>query len=276
MSPQRLNPCRSPSNPWKKGQARGSLTLRDVKRKADAVFRHQEKDNRTDDLTYAEFCKGMKYLGIHLTEARSRKLFRTADLDKGGSIDCSEFEMAVHIDDKIKAKDSMTPLDAFDIFDENFRGGVDAIEFYKLMMALDVEISMEQSMSEFNTADGDHSGILDYDEFRTIWLRYCDVESELIKRNVAPTSEHRVKKAKKRAQMDLEALRKLVEKEEADEKATFDKAKNECIEERRTQRREKSERASKRRGERTREASIARREKAKLEREKKSRASIRR
>jgi Ca2+-binding EF-hand superfamily protein len=258
------------------GQARGSLTLRDVKRKADAVFRHQEKDNRTDDLTYAEFCKGMKYLGIHLTEARSRKLFRTADLDKGGSIDCSEFEMAVHIDDKIKAKDSMTPLDAFDIFDENFRGGVDAIEFYKLMMALDVEISMEQSMSEFNTADGDHSGILDYDEFRTIWLRYCDVESELIKRNVAPTSEHRVKKAKKRAQMDLEALRKLVEKEEADEKATFDKAKNECIEERRTQRRAKSERASKRRGERTREANIARREKAKLEREKKSRASIRR
>ena len=46
-------------------------------------------------------------------------------------------------------------------------------------------------MLEFNAADGDHSGILDYDEFRSIWLRYRDVKSELIKRNVVPTSEHR-------------------------------------------------------------------------------------
>lgn len=258
------------------GQARGSLTLRDVKRKAEAVFRNLQKDTKNDEISYREFCKGMKYLGIHLTEARSRKIFRIADLSGNGEIDCSEFEMAVHIDDKIPVKERMTPLDAFDIFDENFRGGVDAIEFYKLMMALGVNITMERSMMEFNTADGDHSGILDYDEFRSIWLRYCDVESELIKRNVAPTSEHRVKKAKKRAKLDLEALTKLVEKEEADEKSTFEKAKKECIEERRAARIAKSERASRRRGERTREANIARREKAKLEREKKSRASIRR
>ncbi len=78
------------------------------------------------------------------------------------------------------------------------------------------------------------------------------------------------------ARLDMEELTKLVEKEEADELACFEKAKADCIEERRAHRQAKSARASRRRGDRTREANIARREKAKLEREKKSRASIRR
>ena len=84
-------------------------------------------------------------------------------------------------------------MDAFAIFDEEMRGGVDAIEFHKLMIALDVDITPAQSMDEFNRADGDHSGVLDYEEFRDIWLRWCDVPGELIKRNVGPTPEHRVK-----------------------------------------------------------------------------------
>ena len=46
------------------GQSRGSLTLRDVKRKAEAVFRHLDKKTNIDDITYKEFCQGMKYLGV--------------------------------------------------------------------------------------------------------------------------------------------------------------------------------------------------------------------
>ena len=258
------------------GQARGSLTLKDVKRKADAVFKHLNKDNRKDELDYIDFCKGMKYLGIHLTESRSRKLFKIADLSSNGEIDAGEFEMAVHINDKIPANDRMTPMDAFAIFDEKMRGGVDAIEFHKLMMALGVEISAQESMAEFQTADGDNSGVLDYDEFRGIWMRVCDVVSELNRRNVAATSEEKVKKAKERDRLNREHLIKLVEKEEAEEKEVFANAKDSVVNERRTARMAKSERASKRRADRTREANIARREKAKLEREKKSRSSIRR
>ena len=48
------------------GQARGSLTLKDVRRKADAVFRHLGLDNKNDELDYPNFCKGMKYLGTYL------------------------------------------------------------------------------------------------------------------------------------------------------------------------------------------------------------------
>ena len=257
------------------GQARGSLTLRDVKRKCDATFRHLGKDNKKDELTYEDFCKGMKYLGIHLTESRSRKLFKIADLSSNGEIDAGEFEMAVHINDKIPVNDRMSPMDAFDIFDEKFRGGVDAIEFHKLMMALSVPISASESMAEFHAADGDNSGILDYEEFRGIWLRVCDVVAELHRRNVPETSEEKVKKANVRDKMDRENLQKLVEKEEAATKLVFHKAKEEVVAERRSARMHKSERASKRRADRTREANIARREKAKLEREKKSRASLR-
>ncbi len=53
------------------GQSRGSLTLRDVKRKAEAVFRHLDKKTNIDDLTYQEFCKGMKYLGVSLQTLES-------------------------------------------------------------------------------------------------------------------------------------------------------------------------------------------------------------
>ena len=217
----------------------------------------------------------MKYLGTHLTESRSRKLFIIADLSSNGEIDAGEFEMAIHINDKIPGNDRMTPMDAFAIFDEKMRGGVDAIEFHKLMMALGVPISATESMAEFQAADGDSSGVLDYEEFRGIWIRVCDAVSELNRRNVAATSEEKVKKPKDRDRMDREHLIKLVEKEEAEEKEVFAKAKNDVVNERRSARMAKSQRASVRRADRTREANIARREKAKLEREKKSRASVR-
>jgi Ca2+-binding EF-hand superfamily protein len=217
----------------------------------------------------------MKYLGTYLTESRSRKLFKIADLSSNGEIDAGEFEMAVHINDKIPVTDKMSPKDAFEIFDEKMRGGVDAIEFHKLMMALGVQITAAESMEEFNNADGDNSGILDYDEFRSIWIRICDVVSELHRRNKAATSEEKVKKAKIRDRMDRELLVKLVDREEAEENQLFAKAKEDVIAIRRAARMAKSERASRRRADRTREANIARREKAKLEREKKSRASIR-
>jgi Ca2+-binding EF-hand superfamily protein len=257
------------------GQARGSLTLKDVKRKAEAAFRHLGKDNRTDELEYADFCLGMKYLGIHLTESRSRKLFMIADLSSNGEIDAGEFEMAVHINDKIPVNDSMSPMDAFAIFDEKMRGGVDAIEFHKLLVALGVSITATGSMAEFNASDGDNSGVLDYEEFRGIWLRICDVVAELNRRNKAGVSEEKVKKAKIRDKMDREHLTKLIEKEEATERKIFADAKLQIVNERRVARMAKSERTSKRRADRTREANIARREKAKLEREKKSRASVR-
>ena len=71
-----------------------------------------------------------------------------------------------------------------------------------------------------------------------------------------------MKKAKKLAQMDMEALRKLVEKEEAEEKETFQNAKNECIKERQAHRRAKSERASAARRAHTRGKHVRRKGKA--------------
>ena len=81
-------------------------------------------------MNYSEFCKGMKYLD-------SPHRSTVAKVIPHGRFEWGVRSTAVlkwpHIDDKIKVNERMTPRMLL-IFSFELR--IDAIEFYKLMMAL--------------------------------------------------------------------------------------------------------------------------------------------
>ena len=95
--------------------------------------------------------EALKFLGCYLTDSRIIKLFRTADLDGGGDIDCGEFEVAYHVNSMLKTSYIIKPLDAFETFDKEHRGEIDEIEFCELMHALGVNEDSEELQKDIQS-----------------------------------------------------------------------------------------------------------------------------
>lgn len=75
-------------------------------------------------------------LGINLTEAKARRIFRRCDTDGGGEIDLTEFKMAMFAVDPVSGNTLgfspstlLNPRDAFDLFDADGTGKIDELEF---------------------------------------------------------------------------------------------------------------------------------------------------
>eukprot|EP00505_MAST-04D_sp_SCG-Rhode-Island_P000305 Stramenopile-MAST_4_protein_305 len=248
---------------------RNTLSLRDVKRQCAAAYNSLGLKPSVHELDLQTFQKALAFLGCFLTESRAIKLFRTADLDGGGSIDCSEFEVAYQMNDMLAVSHIIKPVDAFETFDKEHRGDIDEIEFVALMQALNVEMD-EKSLSEiFHKHDADQSGSLDFIEFRDLWLHLCDQVREIEMRGHAPTKPSSklpwvMNKAKAE---NIKILRLLLEKEEAAEYEEFEAAKNQVIAIRHEARLEKTRKATMRKEIRAKETRVARRETGKVERD---------
>ena len=158
------------------------LSLRDVKRQCAAAYAKMGLKTSLDTLDLAKFREALKFLGCYLTDSRIIKLFRTADLDGGGDIDCGEFEVAYHVNSMLKTSYIIKPLDAFETFDKEHRGEIDEIEFCELMHALGVNRDSEELQNIFRRHDADQSGSLDFIEFKDLWLHECNFADELTKR----------------------------------------------------------------------------------------------
>jgi|EP00945_MAST-04E_sp_MAST-4E-sp1_P003629 Leucine-rich repeat (LRR) protein/Ca2+-binding EF-hand superfamily protein len=248
---------------------KNTLSLRDVKRQCAAAFNSLGFKPSTDEIDVFQFRQCLEFLGVFLTESRIIKLFRTADLDGGGSIDCAEFEVAYHINDMLTPSHIISPVDAFETFDKEHRGEIDEIEFVELMHALQVEKDEQSLQHIFRKHDLDQSGSLDFIEFRDLWLHVCDQQHEIeIRKYVPARSSSNLPWVKQKIKMEnIQTLRILLEKEEANEYDQFEGAKKIVLEIRHEARLKKTKKAAIRKEIRAKESRVARRETGKIERD---------
>ena len=244
------------------------LSLRDVKRQCAAAYAKLGLKTSSDTLELPMFKKGLNFLGNYLTDSRMIKLFRTADLDGGGDIDCGEFEVAYHLNSMLKPSHIISPLDAFETFDKEHRGEIDEIEFCELMHALQVVKDTEKLQEIFTKHDADQSGSLDFIEFKDLWLHECDQAKEIKRRGVVPsTTKSKLPWIINKTKLEnIKILRTLLEREEAKEFMEFEDAKNRVVAIRTEARLKKSKQSAARKEKRSKEARIARREIGKIER----------
>jgi Leucine-rich repeat (LRR) protein/Ca2+-binding EF-hand superfamily protein len=244
------------------------ISLRDVKRQCAAAYAKLGLKPSSETLNLELFRKGLKFLGCYLTDSRIIKLFRTADLDGGGEIDCGEFEVAYHINSMLETSHIIKPMDAFDTFDKEHRGEIDEIEFCELMHALEVDQENEELQAIFRKHDADQSGSLDFIEFKDLWLHECDQSMEIKRRGFLPaTTKSKLPWIVKKTRVEnVKILRHLLEREEAKEYDEFEHAKVQVVKMRTAERLEKSRLSGIRKEKRSKEARIARREIGKIER----------
>lgn len=75
-------------------------------------------------------------VGVHISDAKTLRIFEQCDTDKGGEIDIEEFKMALFACDPATGNSLgfmptalKGPKDAFDFFDEDGGGQIDDVEF---------------------------------------------------------------------------------------------------------------------------------------------------
>ena len=78
----------------------------------------------------------------------------------------------------------LTPLDAFEMFDEDGSGELGEDEFADVLEYLGLKVPDEIQEKLFNQYDKDKSGAIDFDEFKFAWLRLANVEGELLARGI--------------------------------------------------------------------------------------------
>jgi Ca2+-binding EF-hand superfamily protein len=179
-------------------------------------------DDDSGLISFDEFRKLLPYLGITVNDAKAYRYFRLCDIDGSGQIDVDEFKVVLFLCDPSSGnqvgytpKQYVTPLDAFELFDEDHSGDMDEDEFAYAMEYLgmkssdnsqafggkpsnsilsilpnlsstliDIKLTDGEIEKLFNDCDVDKSGKIEYEEFRDIFIKVCDAKSELLKRGV--------------------------------------------------------------------------------------------
>lgn len=142
-------------------------------------------------ISFEEFRKMLPFLDIAISDAKALRYFRMCDTDGSGEIDIDEFQVALFACDPtsgnpvgFKPSGNLTPMDAFELFDEDQSGFLDEDEYRYAMEYLKVNASDELLEDEFFKADYNLLGMIDYEEFRDIFIRVCDVRLELEARGI--------------------------------------------------------------------------------------------
>jgi hypothetical protein len=78
----------------------------------------------------------------------------------------------------------LSPKDAFDLFDTDGTGHIDEVEFADVLEYFGLNVTDEKLEYMFKKYDSDKSGFIDYQEFRSVWLRLSNPREELLKRGV--------------------------------------------------------------------------------------------
>lgn len=61
-------------------------------------------------------------------------------------------------------------LAAFDMFDEDKNGSIDANEIHKVFNKLGIDISIEHAKDLVKMADADNNGVIDFNEFQALYV----------------------------------------------------------------------------------------------------------
>lgn len=171
-------------------------------------------------ISYREFRRMLPYLSIEISDAKALKYFRLCDSNQDDNIDIDEFRVALYICNPTSGNTVgfmpykyLTPLDAFEVFDDQGVGLLDEDEFHFALEYLGIKLSDEKMENLFNSFDTDKTGTIDYNEFREAFLQVCDIKRELQERGeTVPTFTRR------KVLMDL--LRPLlIEDEERERRA---------------------------------------------------------
>ena len=212
------------------------LSLHELKSKAKAAFNYLKLDPDSSLIDYDAYKKGCQFLGMFLTEAQALKIFRTADLDGRGAIDFVNFQIALHINDLVEPATHITPLDAFEVFDDDHSGEIDQVEFFEVIRSMGLDMTEKKSIDLFKWADTNNSGGIDYGEFKRCWYTLCDVDKELTMRGMTPAKGWMSKK------LNRKRLQLAVESHEKKERRNFEEAKRLALEARTEERRKKAAR----------------------------------
>jgi len=142
-------------------------------------------------ISFEEFRKLLPYLNINISDAKAFRYFRLCDIDGSGFIDVDEFKVTLFICDPASGNQvgfspdkNITPMDAFELFDEDQSGDMDEDEFVYAMEYLGISLSDTKADSLFRKYDLNNSGTIDYHEFRDCFLSVCDLRHELEQRGV--------------------------------------------------------------------------------------------
>jgi hypothetical protein len=87
-----------------------------------------------------------------------------------------------------KPSRNLTPLDAFETFDEDETGFLDEDEVYLAFEYLGLKLTDTKHEKFFLEFDYNKSGTIDYDEFKEIFYAVCDVRRELESRGIEAPS----------------------------------------------------------------------------------------
>ncbi|KAG4064615.1 hypothetical protein PC123_g598 [Phytophthora cactorum] len=189
----------------------------------EELFKKYDTDG-SGNISASEFLAMLPDLGISISAAKAMRIFRKCDTDGGGEIDLTEFKMAMFAVDPVSGNPLgfspstlLGPRDAFELFDEDGTGQIDELEFADVLEYFGMDVSDEKQEKIFKQYDTDKSGYIDYQEFRSMWIKLVDVREELTKRGVEVPKHIRLVKL----QQMLEAI---LEEEEAREAAALEEA----------------------------------------------------
>ena len=152
-------------------------------------------EDESGKISYKEFRRMLPFLGIEISDAKALKYFNLCDSDADDNIVIEEFRVALYICNPTTGNNAgftpykyLTPLDAFETFDEQHIGVLDEDEFFFALDYLGIKLTEEKMENLFASYDIDKSGSIDYTEFREAFLSTCDIKKELQDRGeVVPT-----------------------------------------------------------------------------------------
>ncbi|KAL4086684.1 hypothetical protein PRIC1_013746 [Phytophthora ramorum] len=190
----------------------------------EELFKKYDTDG-SGNISASEFLAMLPDLGISISGAKALRIFRRCDTDGGGEIDLAEFKMAMFAVDPVSGNTLgfspsalLGPRDAFELFDEDGTGQIDALEFADVLEYFGMDVSDEKQEKIFKKYDKDKSGYIDYKEFRSMWVRLVDVREELTNRGIEVPKHIRLWKMQ-------QMLESILDEEEAREAVALEAAK---------------------------------------------------
>ncbi|OWZ15722.1 hypothetical protein PHMEG_00010582 [Phytophthora megakarya] len=200
------------------------VAVLNAKLSPEELFKKYDADG-SGNISASEFLAMLPDLGIFISAAKAMRIFRRCDTDGGGEIDLAEFKMAMFAVDPVSGNTFgfspstlLGPRDAFELFDEDGTGQIDELEFADVLEYFGMDVSDEKQENIFKKYDKDKSGYIDYQEFRSMWIKLIDAREELTKRGVDIPKHTR--------QMKLQQmLETILDEEEAREALALEEAK---------------------------------------------------
>jgi Ca2+-binding EF-hand superfamily protein len=95
----------------------------------------------TGDLDPTEFNDILVNIGLHISQARADKLFKTCDPGRKGAMDVDELPMALYTNSMLSTRRYTSPKDVFDFYDKEQVGKFFFFFFFCSMCTLKVESS---------------------------------------------------------------------------------------------------------------------------------------